>query len=183
MNRRTFLKTSAAFGAAGWLAKAQPARREFLIRDAYVMTMEPGVDDIAGGSVHVRGGEIVAVGKNLKAPGAEVIDGRGMIALPGLVDTHWHMWNTLLRSFAGDVKGEGYFERRDRYGKVMTADDMYQGTRLAALEAINAGTTTVHNWCHNVRGPAYAEQGHSGAARVGAEGAVVVRVFSWTSPG
>ena len=158
MNRRTFLKTSAAFGATGLLAKAQPARREILIRDAYVMTMEPGIDDIPGGSVHVRGGEIVAVGKNLKAPGAEVIDGRGMIALPGLVDTHWHMWNTLLRSFAGDVKGEGYFERRDRYGKVMTADDMYQGTRLAALEAINAGTTTVHNWCHNVRGFSYAEQ-------------------------
>jgi cytosine/adenosine deaminase-related metal-dependent hydrolase len=158
MNRRTFLKTSAAFGAAGLLAKAQPARREFLIRDAYVMTMEPGVDDVPGGSVHVRGGEIVAVGKNLKAPGAEVIDGRGMIALPGLIDTHWHMWNTLLRSFAGDQKGEGYFDRRDRYGKVMTADDMYQGTRLAALEAINAGTTTVHNWCHNVRGFSYAEQ-------------------------
>jgi len=158
MNRRTFLKTSVALGAAGWVAKAQPARREILIRDAYVMTMERGVDDIPGGSVHVRGGEIVAVGKNLRAPGAEVIDGRGMIALPGLVDTHWHMWNSLLRSFAGDVKGEGYFERRDRYGKVMTAEDMYQGTRLAALEAINAGTTTVHNWCHNVRGLAYAEQ-------------------------
>jgi 5-methylthioadenosine/S-adenosylhomocysteine deaminase len=162
MNRRTFLKTSATLGAAGLLAKAQSptpsGRREFLIRDAYVMTMEPGADDIPGGSVHVRGGEIVAVGKNLKAPGAEVIDGRGMIALPGLVDTHWHMWNTLLRSFAGDEKGEGYFDRRDRYGKVMTADDMYQGTRLAALEAINAGTTTVHNWCHNVRGFAYAEQ-------------------------
>jgi len=155
MNRRTFLKTSAALGV---LAHAQTGRREFLIRDAYVITMEPGAGDIPGGSVHVRGGEIVAVGKNLRAPGAEVIDGRGMIALPGLVDTHWHMWNSLLRSFAGDVKGEGYFERRDRYGKVMTADDMYQGTRLAALEAINAGTTTVHNWCHNVRGFGYAEQ-------------------------
>ena len=158
MNRRTFLKTSAAFGAAGLLAKGQRARREILIRDAYVMTMEPGVADIPGGSVHVRGGEIVAVGKNLRAPGAEVIDGRGMVALPGLVDTHWHMWNSLLRSFAGDVKGEGYFERRDRYGKVMMAEDMYQGTRLATLEAINAGTTTVHNWCHNVRGFSYAEQ-------------------------
>ncbi len=158
MNRRTFLKTSGALGAAGLLVKGQTARREFLIRDAYVMTMEPGVDDIPGGSVHLRGGEIVAVGKDLKAPGAEVIDGRGMIALPGLIDTHWHMWNSLLRSFSGDVKGEGYFERRDRYGKVMTADDMYQGTRLAALEAINAGTTTVHNWCHNVRGFNYAEQ-------------------------
>src|SRR6185369_10150797 len=119
MNRRTFLKTSAALGV---MAKAQTGRREILIRDAYVMTMEPGVADIPGGSVHVRGGEIVAVGKNLRAPGAEVIDGRGMIALPGLVDTHWHMWNSLLRSFAGDQKGEGYFERRDRYGKVMTAE-------------------------------------------------------------
>jgi len=165
MNRRTFLKTSAAFSAAALLTKAQPARtaalparRDFLIRDAYVLTMDRSLGEVPGGSIHVRNGEIVAVGKNLKAPAAEVIDGRGMIALPGLVDTHWHMWNTLLRSFAGDQRGEGYFDRRDRYGKVMTPEDMYQGTRLAALEAINAGITTVHDWCHNVRGLAYAEQ-------------------------
>ena len=34
---------------------------------------------------------------------------------------------------------------------------MYQGTRLAAAEAINSGITFVHDWCHNIRSPDYAE--------------------------
>ncbi|MDX6337561.1 MAG: hypothetical protein QOG05_4901, partial [Streptosporangiaceae bacterium] len=42
----------------------------------------------------------------LDAPGAQEIDARGMIVAPGLVDTHWHMWNTLLRSMSGGVPGE-----------------------------------------------------------------------------
>ncbi len=153
MNRRTFLNTSATLVGASITAKGQgtrsgalPTRREFLIRDAYVMTMDPELADIAGGSVHVRDGNIVAVGKNLHAPEAEVIDGRGMIVLPGLIDTHWHMWNTLLRSFAGDQRGEGYIDRRDHYGSIMTPEDMYRGTSLAALEAVNSGITTVHDW-------------------------------------
>ncbi len=75
-----------------------PARGEFTITNAYIMTMEPSLGDFAGGSVHVKDGEIVAVGRGLS--GGETIDGGGMIVMPGLVETHWHMWNTIFRSFA-----------------------------------------------------------------------------------
>ena len=68
------------------------------------------------------------------------------------------MWNTLFRSFAGDEQTHGYFPTVARYGANMTPDDMYQGTRLAAAEAINSGTTTVHDWCHNIRSREYAER-------------------------
>jgi cytosine/adenosine deaminase-related metal-dependent hydrolase len=134
-----------------------PARGEFIIQNAHVMTMEPGVGDIADGSVHVRNGEIVAVGRNLSTPGAEVIKGDGMIVMPGLIDTHWHCWNTLFRSFAGDEQAHGYFPTVARFGQNMTPDDMYHSTRLSAAEAINSGTTFIHDWCHNVRSMAHAD--------------------------
>ncbi|MGA7326191.1 MAG: amidohydrolase family protein [Rhodomicrobium sp.] len=147
------------------MAKAQPgadsssklpARGEFVIGNAYVMTMD-GAGDIPSGSVHIKNGDIVAVDKDIKPPGVRVIDGTGMIVLPGLVETHWHMWNTLFRSFSGDSKDEGYFPTIARLGMQMMPDDLYQGTRLSAAEAINSGITTVHNWCHNVRSRDHAE--------------------------
>jgi 5-methylthioadenosine/S-adenosylhomocysteine deaminase len=134
-----------------------PPRGELLIRKAYVMTMDPTLGDIPDGSVHIKNGRIVAVGKDLQAPAARVVDGVAMIVMPGLVETHWHMWNTLYRSFSGDKASDGYFPTVARFGQQMTPDDMYQGTRLAAAEAINSGITTVHDWCHNARSRAHAE--------------------------
>src|SRR5882672_3553134 len=79
--RRSFIRGAAALGAAGatglfsspLMAQARrddggasnlPARGEFTIANAYVMTMDGTLGDIAGGAVHVRNGEIVAVGKD-----------------------------------------------------------------------------------------------------------------------
>jgi len=105
----------------------------------------------------VRNGEIAAVGVGVAAPGAQALDGRGMIVLPGLVETHWHMWNTLLRSMAGDRKEHGYFPTARALGEKYNANDNYQGTRLSAAEAIFSGVTTVHDWSHNIRSPEYAD--------------------------
>jgi cytosine/adenosine deaminase-related metal-dependent hydrolase len=143
-----------------------PARGEFTIANAYVMTMDGALGDIADGAVHVKDGDIVAVGKDLKG-GGERIDGTGMIVMPGLVETHWHMWNTLYRSFAGDKPEEGYFPTVARFGQQMTPDDIFQSTRLSAAEAINSGTTFVHSWCHNVRSKAHAEADIRALAELG----------------
>ena len=135
-----------------------PARAEVLVRGGHVMTMDPTTGDIAGGDVHVHNGAIVAVGRGLAAPGAEVIDSDGMIVLPGLVETHWHMWNTLLRSMAVDEQKFGYFPTSAGLGQHYLPSDMYQGTRLSAAEALNAGITFVHDWCHNPRTPEHVEE-------------------------
>jgi 5-methylthioadenosine/S-adenosylhomocysteine deaminase len=175
IGRRNFLRGMATLGFAGVagvnifatgcgsstatesLAGALPARGEFIIRDAYVMTMDPQLGDIAEGHVHVRNGEIVAIGKDIQVPGVAVLNGRGMIVLPGMVDTHWHMWNTMLRSDAGEKPSDGYFPRTTLYGKAMTPQDMYQSTRLATADAIYSGITTVHDYCHNVQSREHAE--------------------------
>jgi 5-methylthioadenosine/S-adenosylhomocysteine deaminase len=170
-SRRSALTGAAAFGAAGAsviavtedLAQTRteksgqmPARDDVVIRNAYVMTMDKA-GDIENGDVHVSDGVIVAVGQKLDAAGASEIDGNGCIVLPGLVETHWHMWNTLLRSLSGDNPERGYFRTTALLGQKYEPDDMYQGTRLAAAEAINSGITHVHSWCHNIRSAEYAE--------------------------
>src|SRR5947209_7429086 len=68
-----------------------PARGEFIIRNGYLVTMDETLGDVTEGDVHVRNGDILAVGRNLRAGGAAVLDGRNMIVMPGFVDTHWHM--------------------------------------------------------------------------------------------
>src|SRR5262245_46743902 len=125
--RRRFIRGAAALGAAGatgllsspLMAQPRrgdaassklPARGEFTIANAYVMTMDGALGDIAGGAVHVRNGEIVAIGKDVKG-GGQKIDGTGMIVMPGLIETHWHMWNTLYRSFSGDKPEEAISRR------------------------------------------------------------------------
>jgi 5-methylthioadenosine/S-adenosylhomocysteine deaminase len=161
IRRRTFLGGVAALGAIrGFGVGAQavvspsvanlPARGHVVIRDAYVITMEPGQADLPRGDVHVDNGVIVDIGTELAAPGAEVIDGRGFIVMPGLIDTHWHMWTTLLRNMSGDDRAHGYFPMTTALAKFHTPRDMYTGTMLSAAEALHSGTTTVHNWCHNI---------------------------------
>ena len=137
---------------------ALPARGEWLLRGGYVMTMERSVGDLAGADVHVRDGVIVAVGRALQAPGARVIDARDMIVMPGMVETHWHMWNTLLRSMSLDEKKFGYFPTALGLGRHYVPGDMYAGTRLACAEAIHSGITFVHDWCHNIRTPTHARE-------------------------
>ena len=164
-SRREFLGSVAALGALGLPGCASlagagglPGRGEIVIRNAYVMTMDAKLGDLSDADVHVRDGAIAAVGRNIEAAGALAIDGRGMIVLPGLVETHWHMWNTLLRSMSGDKREHGYFPTALNLGKAYLPSDMYQGTRLAAAEALNGGITFVHDWCHNIRSPQYAEE-------------------------
>src|SRR5262249_59170411 len=127
--RRSFIRGAVPLGAAGTsqlfsapfsspllaqprrgdaAATRLPARGEFTITNALVMTMDGGLGDIEGGAVHVRNGEIVAVGKDVKG-GGQKIDGTGMIVMPGLIDTHWHMWNTLFRSFSRHKPEAGEF--------------------------------------------------------------------------
>ena len=77
---------------------------DLVIRSGHVVTMDPELGDLPDGDVLVASGRIAAVGTGLDAPGAQEIDARGMIVAPGLVDTHWHMWNTLLRSMSGGMR-------------------------------------------------------------------------------
>jgi cytosine/adenosine deaminase-related metal-dependent hydrolase len=167
MTRRTLLGATAATGAAGLSgirsAQAQSTEApagtagEFLIRDAHVLSMDPAIGDLPHGDIHVRNGTIVAVGSNVNAPAAQVIDGKTMIACPGFIETHWHMWGAVARNMAGEEEKTGYFPFSRVLGALFTPEDNARGVRLALAEAIASGITTVHNWSHNLLSPAYAD--------------------------
>ncbi|MBO0750585.1 MAG: amidohydrolase family protein [Bradyrhizobiaceae bacterium] len=168
VDRRQLLSAAAAVSASGAFAlpaqgaasgavASLPARDNVLIRNAYVITMT-GAPDLPGGDVLVENGAIADVGTGLSAPGATVIDGTGFILMPGLVDTHWHMWTTLLRNMSGNTPEHGYFPTTTAIGNVYTPRDMYYGTLLSAAEAVFSGITTVHDWCHNIITPQHAEE-------------------------
>ena len=73
--------------------------------------------------------------------------------MPGFVDTHWHLWNSLLRGTVGSAPGHDYFAVKRALAPHHEVDDFYWAARFGLAEAVNAGYTTVHNWDHNVRGP------------------------------
>jgi len=148
-----------------------PPRGEFVIRGATVLTMDPAVSDLAAGDVHVRDGAIVAVAQRIEAPAAQVIDGAGMICIPGFVDTHFHLWTSLFRLFVrADVPALGYFPVTARLGPLMTPEDSYRSGRLGAVDALAAGITTVHNWAHNTRSPEHADAELSAMRDMGLRG-------------
>src|SRR6185312_17051609 len=134
INRRGFLTAASAAIAASAVsgneaiaatktATPDKARREYLIRGAAIVSMDPAVGDFAKGDVHIRDGAIVAVGPRINAPRASVIDGAHMIALPGLIDTHWHMWESVARNLAGDDAKTGYFPHSRTLGVLFTPED------------------------------------------------------------
>src|SRR5689334_17714373 len=105
------------------------------------------------------------------AAAAQVIDGAGMICMPGFIDTHFHMWNALFRPFVrADVPALGYFPVTARLGPLMEPEDSYRSVRLAAADALAAGITTVHNWSHNTRSPAHADAELSAMRDMGLRG-------------
>jgi 5-methylthioadenosine/S-adenosylhomocysteine deaminase len=137
-----------------------------VVRNGHVITMDDSAGDIPGGDVLVTGGRIEAVGRDLAAPpGTRELSAAGMIVAPGLVDTHWHLWNTVLRSMSGG--GGGYFRVSVGLGREFGPADIYHSTLLGCAEAISSGITTVHDWCHNVRSPAHAEAGIRALAEAG----------------
>jgi 5-methylthioadenosine/S-adenosylhomocysteine deaminase len=147
-------KPAPAQGATG----ALPARGEFVMRGGHVLTMDPSLGDLPAGDVHVRDGAIVAVGANIDAPAAQVIDARGMIVMPGFVDTHWHLWCTALRMIVrGDDPQQGYFPTTLRVGRHCSPQDSYIGVRLGVAEGLLSGITTVHDWSHNTVSPQHAD--------------------------
>lgn len=136
------------------------SQQELLISGGHVITLDPHVGDLPQADVLVRDGIITEIGPDLAAhaPGARVIDARGRLVMPGLVDTHRHVWQGALGGSTGRVSLTGYS------GAVIGGlaphyqpEDIYAGTLWGALQALNAGITTIADWSHNLATPEHAD--------------------------
>ncbi|MET9665006.1 amidohydrolase family protein [Streptomyces sp. NPDC006475] len=128
-------------------------RRRIVFTGATVVTMDPDLGIVDGGDVLVVGDTITAVGRDLDAGDAVVVDAAGTVLTPGFVDTHRHAWQAQLRRIMPDVDDlAGYIMATlAGYATVYRPEDMYTGTRLAALTAIDSGITTMLDFSHNSR--------------------------------
>ncbi|MFE9606689.1 amidohydrolase family protein [Streptomyces hokutonensis] len=130
---------------------ADPARR-ILFTGATIVTMDPELGTLQG-DLLVEGDAIAAIGPDLSADGAVVVDASGTILAPGFVDTHRHAWEAQLRRIMPDVDDLGGYVMTTLagYATVYRPEDMYIGTRLAALTALDSGITTMLDFSHNSR--------------------------------
>ena len=175
--RRGFLKAAAAAGgvAASGLSlfagaasangsggdgddmpehSGRPGRR-LLIKNGAVMSMDPAVGNFTEGDVLIEGKKILAVGRVLNAGGAQVINARGRIVMPGFIDTHHHLFETALRSFLADGllfdgldanTTQNYFQKiLLTFAPLYRPHDVYISTLFGSLSQLDTGVTTVHD--------------------------------------
>ena len=76
-----------------------PDRDDLVLRNGLVVSMDPDVGIRQGCDVAISDGTIVEIGTDLRLDGATDVDASGMIVMPGLIDSHWHMWSSLGRNF------------------------------------------------------------------------------------
>ena len=126
--------------------------KQVLLKGGTVITMDPSLGNFRNADVLIKGTKIAAVGPNLAANGAEVIDASKMIVMPGFIDTHRHIWEGLLRNVGADIPlegREGYIRFvLGKFAPSFRPQDAYIGNLVSALGALDAGITTLLDWSH-----------------------------------
>ncbi|MCG9969348.1 amidohydrolase [Pelotomaculum terephthalicicum JT] len=120
---------------------------DILIQGATVLTMEGSENIIENGEIFITGGRIAALGPRGSIPpegrAERIINGSGMIAMPGFINCHTHAAMTLLRSYADDLPlMEWLSEKIWPVENKLEPEDIYWGAMLCCLEMIKSGTTT-----------------------------------------
>jgi 5-methylthioadenosine/S-adenosylhomocysteine deaminase len=148
-----------------------------LIRNGHVIDTEPQPVALPNTDVLIEDGRIIAVGADLPADGATVIDATDKIVLPGFVDTHRHVWQSALRGAAVDVDLGAYLGILAQYGPKFAPQDVYTATLAGALECLDSGITTQLDYSHISYSPEHAD------AAIDALGAAGLRaVYGYGTP-
>lgn len=141
-----------------------------LIRDARLLvTMDAQRREIAGGSVFVRDNVIEAVGPaaDLPATADEVIDARDQVVIPGLVNTHHHMVQTLTRAFAQDDELFGWLRGLYPVWANLTPEMVRVSTQTAMAELLLSGCTTSSDHLYIYPNGVRLDDSIEGAAQIG----------------
>ena len=126
----------------------QPRPVDLILRNATIVTMDASSRVLPRGAVVIDAGRIVAVepsdAVDARYVAKESIDADGQVALPGLINTHTHAPMVLYRGLADDLALMEWLEKYifPAEAKTVTPEFVRAGTRLAALEMIQSGTTT-----------------------------------------
>ena len=133
--------------------------QELLLKNGLVVTVDDTLGDLQDADVLIRDGVIVAVdsGVSTASADAEVIDCKGRLVIPGLVDTHRHVWQGAIGALTPQMTGAGYGPAvLNGISTSYEPEDIYAGTLWGALQALDAGITTIADWAHNLRSAEHA---------------------------
>lgn len=150
-----------------------------LVRGAWVITMDGGDDLVRDGAVAIAAdGSILAVGdfESLSAshPTAEVVgDGNGIV-MPGMINAHTHLTESLISGMAEDAVLWEWFERVvNPVGLIIEREEVSLGTRLKGAEMLASGITCVNDMsCHRNMGSLATLGAVDGLAAAGLRGVV-----------
>ncbi len=121
-----------------------------LFRNAAIVTMDDELGTFVRADLLVEGDRIAALGPGLAADGAQIIDATDRIIIPGLINAHMHTWQTALRGVASNWTLLEYFGWVHRgLATRFRPDDIHIATLAGAIGQIDAGATTLVDWCHN----------------------------------
>src|SRR5690348_13308154 len=130
------------------LSAQAPRQVSLIVHNGIVVTMDGTLCVIEHGAVAVDGSVVVAVDTDAairkQFQGAEMVDAGGQVIMPGLVNTHTHAPMVLFRGLADDLALQEWLTKYifPAEGKLVSPEFVRTGTRLAALEMIESGTTT-----------------------------------------
>src|SRR6201989_2066337 len=124
-----------------------------VLRGGTVLTMDDSHTIHTGGDVLVVGDRVEAVGPGLDVPeGTREIDASGGIVMPGMIDTHRHMWQTAMGAHGADWTLTQYFVWYYlEHGKTFRPEDIHAGNLLSAWESLEGGVTTTVDWSHGLQ--------------------------------
>ena len=130
---------------------------KILFKNGFVMSLNDKVGDIDRADVLVEGDTIRQVSKNIAADGAEVVDAIGMMVMPGMADTHAHMWETPFKGRIAEGWGMEYFTNIHPLVAYFTPDDLYAAVYAGAVEALASGTTSILDYDTCIRSSEHAD--------------------------
>ncbi|WP_309615494.1 hypothetical protein [Salinibacterium sp.] len=129
-----------------------------LITGGIVYFVDHEIGILPEGDVIVDGDTIVDIGLNLADLGAEIINARGMVVTPGVVDSHRHTWQTVLRQVGSHWTPNDHIALTiGSLAPTFRAVDIRTGNLLGALRAIDSGFIILMDWSHIANSPDLAD--------------------------
>ncbi|UYV38023.1 amidohydrolase family protein [Rhodobacteraceae bacterium D3-12] len=156
---------------------------DIVIHCATIVTVDAERRVLGSGWIAVDGNQIAAIGQGEPPAAKRVIDRPGLIALPGLIDTHSHSGHGLVRA-AGDGDGALWFRICEEiYAGVSTPEFWHAEARLAQMERLLGGVTTAVSLLGGGADVMRTDTGDAGDAHCAATVESGLRTFMAVGPG
>ncbi|MFJ9033428.1 amidohydrolase family protein [Streptomyces sp. NPDC102274] len=133
-----------------------------LVRGGTVLVGAPRDGRMLRADVLIEDGTITRIGTEIGGvpATARVVDASDMYVLPGFVDTHHHLWETVLRGMTAEWNIIDFaWGVRFHHAGAQKPEDVYAGTYAGAVAALEAGITTTIDFAHAVNTPDHAREG------------------------